>query len=139
MIYNNFAKNKRSKNFLNISILAMLWKLNYTYIQVRCNAMKTRITTKIIYLAILFLLTIVIWKQLYSAQFLEYDDNYGSLIFAFLVSVFTTIGLTILWFKARPFIKQNSLATLLFLLASSPITICVVFYFYHDLFGQLKN
>jgi hypothetical protein len=37
MIYNNFAKNKRSKNFLNISILAMLWKLNYTYIQVGRN------------------------------------------------------------------------------------------------------
>jgi hypothetical protein len=42
MIYNNFAKNKRSKNFLNISILAMLWKLNYTYIQVIANFKKPK-------------------------------------------------------------------------------------------------
>jgi hypothetical protein len=47
MIYNNFAKNKRSKNFLNISILAMLWKLNYTYIQVSTHPKRpTRPTTK---------------------------------------------------------------------------------------------
>jgi hypothetical protein len=44
MIYNNFAKNKRSKKFLNISILAMLWKLNYTYIQV--TGKRTRLNRK---------------------------------------------------------------------------------------------
>ena len=94
---------------------------------------------KIIYLTTLILLTVFIWRQLYSAQFLEYDDNYGVLISTFLLSVFSTIILTILWFKARTFIKQNSLATALFILASSPLTIALVFYFYHDLFGQLKN
>jgi hypothetical protein len=103
------------------------------------NAMTIRPTLKIIYLTTLFLLTLFIWRQLYSAQFLEYDDNYGVLISTFLLSVLATIILTILWFKARTFIKQNSLPTILFLLANSPLTIALVFCFYHDLFGQLKN
>lgn len=103
------------------------------------NAMTTQPTKKFIYLATLILLTTIIWRQLYSAQFLEYDENYGVLISTFLLSVLATIILTILWFKARTFIKQNSLPTILFLLANSPLTIAFVFYFYHDIFGQLKN
>jgi hypothetical protein len=101
--------------------------------------MKIQPTMKIIYLIILFLLTIIIWEQLYSAQFLEYDNNYSSLIFSFIISVLASIGLIVLWFKARAFIKQNSLVTVLFLLANSPITIAVVFYFYHAIFGHLKT
>lgn len=84
------------------------------------------------------MLTVFIWWQLYSAQFLAYDDNYGVLISAFFVSVLATIILAILWFKARAFIKQNALPTMLFLLLSSPITVALVFYFYNYLFGQLK-
>ena len=104
------------------------------------NAMTTRPTIKIIYLTTLFLLTVFTWRQLYSAQFLEYDDNnYGVLISTFLLSVLSATILTILWFKARPFIKKNSTATIIFLLASSPLTVALVFYFYNDLFGHLKN
>lgn len=103
------------------------------------NAMNTRPAIKIIYLTTLFLLTVFTWRQLYSAQFLEYDDNYGVLISTFLLSLLVTIVLTILWFKSRTFIKQNSIPTILFLLVNSPLTIALVFYFYHDLFGQLKN
>ena len=103
------------------------------------NAMTKQPTIKIIYLTTLFLLTVFNWHQLYSAQFLEYDDNYGVLISIFLLSVLTTTILTILWFKARTFVKQNFLPTILFLLVNSPLTIALVFYFYHDIFGPLKN
>ncbi|MES2726912.1 MAG: hypothetical protein V4643_07405 [Bacteroidota bacterium] len=100
--------------------------------------MNQRPYLKTIYLTTLLLLTVFIWWQLYSAQFLAYDNNYGVLISAFLVSVLATIILAILWFKARPLIKRNVLPTILFLLASSPITVALVFYFYNNLFGQLK-
>lgn len=100
--------------------------------------MRPKSYIKTIYLSSLFLVTIVIWWQLYSAQFLAYDDNYGVLISAFLFSVLATIVLSVLWFKARAFIKQNALPTMLFLLLNSPVTVVLVFYFYNNLFGQLK-
>jgi len=101
--------------------------------------MITQQTIKIIYVTALFLLAIFIWQQLYSAQFLEYDDNYGVLISTFFLSVLATIVLTIIWFKARYLIEQNFIPTIVFLLAGSPLTVALVFYFYHNLFGQLKN
>lgn len=101
--------------------------------------MKKQPNLKIIYWTTLLLLTVSIWQQLYSAQFLAYDDNYAVLGSAFLLSVLATLLLTILWFKASAFIKQNSLPTILFVLASSPLTVALVFYFYQELFGQLKN
>ncbi|MES2381097.1 MAG: hypothetical protein V4538_08655 [Bacteroidota bacterium] len=100
--------------------------------------MNLRPHIKTIYLTTLLLLTVFIWWQLYSAQFLVYDDNYGVLIYAFLVSVLATIILIVLWFKARAFIKQNALPIILFLLASSPVTVLLVLYFYNDLIGPLK-
>jgi hypothetical protein len=100
--------------------------------------MKPRLIIRIIYLTILLLLTIYIWQLLYSAQFLPYDENYGVLIYVFIISVLVTVILTILWFKARSFIKQNSIETILFLLVNSPLTIALVFYFYIEIFGQLK-
>lgn len=101
--------------------------------------MTTQSILKTTYLTTLFLLTVFIWQQMYSAQFLEYDDNYGALISIFLLSVLASLVLTILWFKTRSFIEQNSFATILFLFMSSPLTLILVFYFYHDIFGKLKN
>lgn len=101
--------------------------------------MSTAKTIKIIYSATLFLLAVFIWRLLYSAQFLEYDENYGVLIAAFLLSLLATTFPAILWFKARSFIWQNSVATILFLLAASPLTVALVFYFYNHLFQHLKN
>lgn len=101
--------------------------------------MKTQTIIKIIYVTTLFLLTVFIWLQMYSAQFLAYDENYGVLITSFSLSVLASLVLTILWFKARTFIEQNSFATILFLFMSSPFALIFVFYFYHDIFGKLKN
>ena len=101
--------------------------------------MKTQTILKIIYVTTLFLVTVFIWQQLYSAQLLEYDENYGVLISTFLLSALATLILIILWFKARTFIEQNSFATILFLFMSSPLTLIFIFYFYHEIFGKLKN
>jgi len=101
--------------------------------------MKTQTTLKIIYVTILFLLTVFIWKQLYSAQFLEYDKNYGSLISIFILSIVASIFLVIMWFKTRNFIEDNSFATILFVVMTSPVTLMFIFYFYHDIFGKLKH
>ncbi len=101
--------------------------------------MNTQTILKIIYVTTLFLLTVFIWHQLYSAQLLEYDENYGVLISTFLLSVLATLFLTILWFKARTFIEQNSFVTILFLFMSSPLILLFIFYFYHEIFGKLKN
>lgn len=102
-------------------------------------SIKTKLTLRIIYISILFLLTIFIWRQLYTAQLLEYDKNYGVLIETFLISVLAFSILILLWFKARTFVVQNSFTTILFLFMSSPFTLIFVFYFYHEIFGKLKN
>ena len=93
---------------------------------------------KYIYLVLLFLLTIGIWWNLYSSQFLEYDENWGVIITVFLLSIVATLVLIAIWFKARVFIKQNSLVTIVFLILNSPLTIGVIIYNYQDIFGHLK-
>ncbi|MES2654433.1 MAG: hypothetical protein V4620_02535 [Bacteroidota bacterium] len=94
--------------------------------------------SKTIYLTTLFLVTAFIWWQLYSAQFLFYDENYRVLISAFFWSVLATIILVILWFNTRALIKQNALAAVLFLLLNSPVTVLLALFYYNDLFGPLK-
>ena len=100
--------------------------------------MKTQKILKVAYTSVLFVITVFIWEQMYSAQFLEYDKNYGILLSVFLLSIVAFVILTIMWFKARIFIEQNSFATILFVVMTSPLTLLFVFYFYQDIFGKLK-
>jgi len=85
-------------------------------------------------------LTVIIWTMLFTAQFLEYDDNYANILSAFSLSVVATIFLLVVWFKARDVLKRNKWQTIFFLLMSSPITIAFVSINYPLIFGaMLKN
>lgn len=54
-------------------------------------------TIKIIYSIILFLVTLMIWDEIYEAQFLAYDENWGNLIAAFLISFCSIFVLIFIW------------------------------------------
>lgn len=95
---------------------------------------------EIIYITLLFLITIAIWRLIYNAQFLFYDDNYGSLLGAFFLSFWATVVLIIIWFKRRTIIMNCKWITILFLIYSSPFTVALVSIYYQEIFGvMLKN
>ena len=96
---------------------------------------------KIIYLTSMLYLSVVIWHEMYLAQFDDYDDNWGRLIVVFLVSLFTSLTLIILAIKQKNWIKNEILGlTIFFLLANSPITIFIVVMNYALIFNaHLKN
>lgn len=96
---------------------------------------------KIIYLASLVFLSMCIWRQLYLAKFDDYDDNWGRLIVAFLMSSVTSLALIVLAIKQKDWIKDEILGlTIFYLLANSPITIFLVVMNYALVFGaDLKN
>ncbi len=96
--------------------------------------------TKIIYSITLLFVSLWIWMLLYNAQFLSYDDNYGHIINAFLISIFSTMIMVVVWFKQRHFIQAYKWQTLTFLLISSPPTIAIVATNSTAIFGAiLKN
>jgi hypothetical protein len=93
-----------------------------------------------IYTTLIILIIANTWKLIYTAQFLEYDDNWGNITVAFVISLWTTLILTILWFKFRYIIKMCKWQTLLFLMLASPVTLVLVVKYYHELFGTgIKN
>lgn len=92
-----------------------------------------------VYMVMLFLATTFIWWQIYTVQFLPYDENYGAMIAAVIVSVGSTIIIQILWMKFRSFIKRNALITIVFLVINSPVTIVPVLLNYKTLFGFVAN
>jgi cytochrome bd-type quinol oxidase subunit 2 len=96
--------------------------------------------TKIIYSTALLLASLAIWTLLYTAQFLDYDDNYGQLLSAFFLSVCAALVLAVVWFKMRPLIKATRWQTMMYLLIASPLTIALVVINYPVVFGHaLKN
>jgi len=76
-----------------------------------------------------------IWYLIFEAKYLEYDLNFGNLIVGFILSICTTIGLSIIWFKFENLIKQNIISVILFLLTCSPITLAIVILNYQRIFG----
>jgi O-antigen ligase len=105
---------------------------------VSANAMRKQVTMKYIYSIILLLILFFTWRLLYNAQTLEYDDNYASIILAFLISLCAFIPLIFLWFKKREFIKQNIVLTIIYLIFNSPFSIAFAIIYYGSLFGPLK-
>jgi hypothetical protein len=95
--------------------------------------------SKLIYFFILTCFTATIWIQIYSAQFLNYDDNWGQLLIAFLISFMVTTVALIFWFKKNEMIRENKSATILFLVLNNPMTVVLVIFNYTEIFGaQLK-
>lgn len=90
--------------------------------------MKANSTYKIV-LSIAF---VVIWLLMIDAKFEEYDRNYGAAIYAFLLSCLTIVGIIILWFTAKSFIKTNKWITIAFLITASPLSIFLVVWIYQD-------
>jgi hypothetical protein len=97
--------------------------------------MQEKKTIKILYSITLFLLTVIIWDEIYEAQFLAYDENWGNLITAFLISFCSIFVLIFIWSNWQKIILACKWQTLLFLLLASPITVVYVVFNYKSFFG----
>ena len=94
----------------------------------------------LVYSTVLLLVTILIWRLIYYAQFLEYDLNILNLLLAFILSIGAITAITIMWFRRRQIIRACKWQTILFLIISSPITVVLVSIYYPTVFGtMLKN
>jgi hypothetical protein len=83
----------------------------------------------------LTLQTAYCWKCFYDAQFLEYDDNYGSLIRAFVISLLALLILIFVWLKRRHWIENSKLVAIVWLFLGSPATLAVAAIYYQEIFG----
>ena len=96
--------------------------------------MATNTKIQLAYSAFLLASAIAIWHGLYSAQFLEYDDNWGSLITIFLLSLAVVVVLIVIAVKWRYIIKLCFWQTALYLLIASPATVVFVAFNYPTIF-----
>jgi hypothetical protein len=88
-----------------------------------------------IYIITLMLLTSFVWIQLYNAQFLEYDDNFGQLIIVFLGSVALLVVGSITIIKKTKIVRSNLVVSIVFLVINSPLTVAWVAMNYEIVFG----
>lgn len=103
-----------------------MWRLFYSH--------------SIVYYAIQIGTCAAIWTQVYTAQFLEYDQNYANLLSAFSLSIIALMALIVLGFRKKTFIKSHMWQTILYLILASPFTIAFVIINYSVIFGSvLKN
>ena len=91
--------------------------------------------SKIILPLLLLTQTVYCWTAFYKAQFLQYDENYGLLIYGFVISLAVSFILTILWFCKRQLIKENKVATILWTIIGSPLTFILTALYYGQIFG----
>lgn len=96
-------------------------------------------TLKIIYSSILFFVAFIIWDEIYQAQFLAYDKNWGNLIAPFLISFCSIFVLIIIWSNWQKIILACKWQTLLFLLLASPTTVVCVVLNYKSIFGVVES
>jgi hypothetical protein len=94
------------------------------------------VKTIIIYILALVLLTAFIWGQVYSAQFLRYDDNFGQLIMTFLASTAILITGIIMIAKKIFVVRTNLILSVVFLIINSPLTVFLVVMNYEVIFGR---
>lgn len=87
------------------------------------------------YKAILFLVCIIIWLNIYWAREAEYDQNYGYFIYSMLLSIGLCIIIGVFWIRKRSILKQNIIITLASLIIASPVSILLFIYVYQALFG----
>jgi len=82
------------------------------------------------------LIFLIIWGLLYNAQFLEYDENYGNLLSAFMLSTGATIWLGVLQWIRPIILRASRWPVILFLLFASPVTVILVVLNYMVVFGH---
>src|SRR5688572_5567681 len=85
---------------------------------------------------ILLVQTVYCWITLYRAQFFPYDDNYGLMVHAFLVSLFTSFALIVVLAARTRWIKSNKVSIIVWLIVGSPISFFVASVFYESIFGS---
>lgn len=78
---------------------------------------------------------LVIWYYVWLAHVLEYDENFGAIIFAMIFSMVLTLLVTLMWFWKKRLIVQNKIMSLLFMITASPITILGFIYVYERVAG----
>lgn len=93
---------------------------------------------QITYTSILVSLAVFIWSNIYHAQFMPYDENYGALIGAFLASLVASLAILLLWWRGSRILEECRIITILFLVTSSAVTVGVVIFNYNSLFGHLQ-
>lgn len=99
------------------------------------NSYQINMPERIIYLLILVLLTAMIWGQLYTAQFLKYDKNFGQLLMTFLSSVVLFVTGIVMLIKKLKIVTTNIIATIAFLMINSPLTVFMAVRNYEIIFG----
>ncbi|MNY39033.1 hypothetical protein D3C86_1736970 [compost metagenome] len=92
-----------------------------------------------IYSLILLIVTSIIWCLIYQAQFLVYDDNWGNLILAFIISVCSFFLLIFVWSNWKEIILNCKWQTILFLLFASPLSVVGIVFNYELFFGTTLN
>lgn len=96
--------------------------------------MKT-VLTNTIYCGVLIISAWAIWYYVWLAHTLEYDENFGAIIFAMIFSMVLTLSVALMWFWKKALIIQNKIMSLLFLITASPITILGFIYVYERVSG----
>ena len=94
---------------------------------------------KIIYSLALALVAIRIWSLIYNAQLLDYDDNFGNLIAAFLLSLLVFGGIILLVIFKIEFLKAVKYQTIAYLVICSPFSLIIVILNYSYFFTSLSN
>jgi hypothetical protein len=89
-----------------------------------------------LYRATLTICILIIWYYTLVAHTSEYDDNYGSVIFALTISTIMILTMIILWLVRREIIAGCKIISLLFIITSSPISIIVSIALYQFFIGQ---
>lgn len=89
-----------------------------------------------IYNIILCLSSIIIWILMLMSHRVEYDLNYELAIYAFLLSLVSTVMIVILWFMKKRIIKESFKITIAYLIFSSPISIFLFIELYGKLIGS---
>jgi len=81
--------------------------------------------------------TIYCWWCFFKAKELPYDENYGIIIQAVIISIATWIFIKIMRIKWIANIIINNSIYWSWILLGSPLTFIILIIFYKDLFGSL--
>ncbi len=109
---------------------------SFIFFQVFHISMEAAKLKRVIYNVILWTSAFFIWQLVYQAGFQEYDENWGSIMGAFEISLLVTIATGILWVKRNQIVRAATYETLLYLLTCSPVTLILVVEFYAEIFGR---
>jgi hypothetical protein len=93
----------------------------------------------LIVLFLLLLQTIYCWCCFYAAKDLPYDENYGMLIHALIVSLVAWVALRVI--KARWFgpVRVWPVIFWVWVVVGSPLIFLLFFFYYSDFFGSLQT